>query len=97
MITRHYLVEGKVQGVGFRRFIFKRVAPLGVRGWVRNLEDGRVEALLQGDREDVMRAEVYLRRGPDSGEVKSVQARDVKADLHGEFQIKEDGVKGWEF
>ena len=97
MITRHYLVEGKVQGVGFRRFLLKRVQPLGVSGWVRNLEDGRVEAVLQGAEQDVIRAEVYLRRGPESGSVDRVEVREVKAEPMEEFRIEKNGEKVWEF
>lgn len=97
MITRHYLIEGRVQGVGFRRFVLKRVQPYGLRGWVRNLEDGRVEAVLQGAEADVNRAEVYLRRGPDSGSVDHVEVRTVKSEPLGEFRIERDGETTWEF
>lgn len=44
----HCLVSGRVQGVGFRAFVFRQALELGLRGWTRNLPDGRVEALVQG-------------------------------------------------
>ena len=42
---RRYFIRGRVQGVGFRYFVQKEAVRLGLRGWVRNLDDGRVEAL----------------------------------------------------
>lgn len=44
----HCLVSGRVQGVGFRAFVFRQALELGLCGWARNLPDGRVEALIQG-------------------------------------------------
>ena len=45
----HYLVKGRVQGVGFRWFVQREAAELGLRGWVRNTEDGHVEVVAAGD------------------------------------------------
>ncbi len=47
-ITKHYLISGRVQGVGFRAFTERSARLLGLMGWVRNLEDGRVEAVATG-------------------------------------------------
>jgi acylphosphatase len=44
----HCLVSGRVQGVGFRAFVFRQALELGLCGWARNLPDGRVEAVVQG-------------------------------------------------
>lgn len=63
-IANRYLISGRVQGVGFRAFAERQAAVEGLHGWVRNLGDGRVEVLFEGDAEAVARAEAKLRRGP---------------------------------
>ena len=68
-VARRLLISGRVQGVGFRYFIEARASAEGVHGWVRNLPDGRVEALVEGDEESVDRVEAAARRGPSSAEV----------------------------
>ena len=71
-VARRLLISGRVQGVGFRYFIEARASAEGVHGWVRNLPDGRVEALVEGDEESVDRVEAAARRGPSHAEVTEV-------------------------
>jgi len=71
-IRRRVLISGRVQGVGFR-WSCKRVADsLGVSGWCRNLTDGRVEAVFEGDSKAVEQALSWSRGGPPSAIVTSV-------------------------
>ena len=49
MTTRRYLVSGRVQGVAFRFFVLREATALGLAGWARNLADGRVEVLAEGE------------------------------------------------
>ena len=49
-MVRHYLVKGRVQGVGFRWFVHREAGAFGLHGWVRNTEDGHVEVVASGDR-----------------------------------------------
>jgi acylphosphatase len=72
LVARRVLVNGRVQGVGCRFFVEARAAAEGIHGWVRNLADGRVEALLEGDEESVDRVESALRRGPSGALVEDV-------------------------
>ena len=72
IIARRYLIGGRVQGVGFRMFVHARASIEGVHGYVSNREDGRVEALVEGDAEAVDRVEHALRRGPIGARVESV-------------------------
>jgi acylphosphatase len=69
LVARRYLIGGRVQGVGFRAFTEVRAAVEGLHGWVRNLPDGRVEVLVEGDEESVDRFEGVLRRGPSGAYV----------------------------
>ena len=58
-MVQHFLVKGRVQGVGFRWFVHREAAEIGLRGWVRNTEDGHVEVLAAGEPEqleDLMKA-----------------------------------------
>jgi acylphosphatase len=70
------VVSGRVQGVGFRYFTQDTALREGVTGWVRNLPDGRVEALVEGDVEAVTRVERALRRGPRGARVDRVYVDD---------------------
>ena len=48
-MVQHFLVKGRVQGVGFRWFVHREAAEIGLRGWVRNTDDGDVEVLAAGE------------------------------------------------
>jgi acylphosphatase len=74
LVARRFLISGRVQGVGFRFFVEARAAAEGVHGWVRNLPDGRVEALLEGDQASVDRLEAALWRGPSGAVVEDVES-----------------------
>lgn len=66
------LVSGRVQGVSFRYATQREAAALGARGWVRNLPDGRVEALFEGPTAVVDAALDFVRRGPPAARVTGV-------------------------
>ena len=76
-VARKYVISGRVQGVGFRAFTETQAAVEGLHGWVRNLADGRVEVLFEGDLEAVNRAEAKLRRGPAGTRIEDVTVDDV--------------------
>ena len=71
-VARRFVVSGRVQGVGFRYFTQDTALREGVTGWVRNLPDGRVEALVEGDAEAVTRVERAVRAGPRGARVDRV-------------------------
>lgn len=64
MERMHIIVEGRVQGVGFRQFAVDQAMALGITGWVRNLPDGRVEAVAEGSPEALAALRTLLERGP---------------------------------
>jgi len=76
----HCWVSGRVQGVFFRGATQARMRELGVRGWVRNLPDGRVEALLEGAPEALDEALQFLRRGPRGALVSALEVKDESLD-----------------
>jgi acylphosphatase len=65
----HFLIQGRVQGVGFRWFVNREAGELGLRGWVRNTEDGDVEVVAAGEQEDLAELRSSLRRGPRGSRV----------------------------
>ncbi len=90
--TKHYFISGRVQGVGFRAFTRRIAEENKLCGWVRNLPDGRVEALVQGPAVALKAFEERLRKGPTNGEVKQVDVKDGDAESVGrEFEIRKDG------
>ena len=75
-VARRFVVSGRVQGVGFRYFTQDTALREGVTGWVRNLPDGRVEALIEGDADAVTRVERAVRKGPRGARVDRVYVDD---------------------
>lgn len=78
MKTVRIIISGKVQGVFFRSSMKKIAEENHVVGWVRNLGDGRVEALVQGDHSDVAKLLVWCKVGPPRAAVSNVNAKDVE-------------------
>lgn len=74
-VSLHAIVHGRVQGVGFRYFVHKRVDALGLAGMARNLADGTVEVYAEGERTALAQLERDLRRGPPAADVTRVEAR----------------------
>ena len=72
------VVEGRVQGVGFRWFVRQEARRLGVAGWVRNRPDGTVELLAGGEASAVQRLLDHVRVGPDSAEVAAVRDEEAQ-------------------
>lgn len=70
----HLLVSGRVQGVFYRQSTVDEARRLGVAGWVRNLPDGRVEALAEGERAALEGLVAFCRRGPPAARVEGVEA-----------------------
>ena len=77
-IARRYVVSGRVQGVGFRWFVLEAASVEGIGGWVRNVPDGTVEIVAEGEADAVERFERAVRRGPGRARVDDV-ATDVVA------------------
>ena len=72
LVARRFLISGRVQGVGFRFFAEEQARREGLAGYVRNLPDGRVESLVEGDEEAVARFERALHRGPRGARIEQV-------------------------
>ncbi len=84
MNTRvHVFISGKVQGVFFRSSTKDRADELNLTGWVRNLADGRVEAVFEGEEENVEKMAQWCRKGPEYARVNYVEV--ISEPYKGEF------------
>lgn len=83
MVRKSVVVSGRVQGVAFRNYTQKTAVELGVRGWVRNLRNGDVEACFEGEEAAVRQLVEWCRRGPSAARVDRLQIED--GSFSGEF------------
>ncbi len=71
-MVEHYLVKGRVQGVGFRWFVQREAAELGLRGWVRNTDTGEVEVVAAGEEAELAELRAALGKGSRGSRVDAV-------------------------
>jgi len=86
-VARRYLVHGRVQGVGFRYFVQHVADSLGMKGWVRNLDDGSVEVYAIGSRAEHDEFSGRLRKGPGMSDVRGVELREAALEKLSGFRI----------
>jgi len=90
-MVRYYVVRGRVQGVGFRWYVHKEAAQLGLHGWVRNVDAGHVEVVAVGPEEDLVALRRALAIGSRGSRVDGVEERDLaesEAEGLGPFKIE---------
>lgn len=89
MLARRYLISGDVQGVGFRYFVLREAQRIGnIRGYVRNLRDGRVETYAEAEEKELIELENALWKGPLSSEVSRIEIQEENPDnKHSDFRI----------
>ncbi|ADL13194.1 acylphosphatase [Acetohalobium arabaticum] len=75
MLRLHIFISGRVQGVGFRNFIRTKAEELNLTGWIKNLEDGRVEAVFAGRENKVKEISAAVQTGPSLARVDNVDSK----------------------
>jgi acylphosphatase len=86
-VRAHVRVCGRVQGVFFRAETRQRAASLGISGWVRNADDGSVEAVFEGERERVDSMVEWCRRGPAGARVAEVEVAEEEPAGEAGFRV----------
>ncbi|MDP9168978.1 MAG: acylphosphatase [Acidobacteriota bacterium] len=84
--ARRWYVSGRVQGVGFRWFVQKHAAEVGVVGWVRNEDDGRVQVYAVGTQDQLNELAGFLHRGPRLADVRGVEEQEAAMQQLNSFQ-----------
>ena len=85
-VSRHLIVRGRVQGVGYRNYIQYKAGLLNIKGWVRNRLDGSVEAVVHGSPEAVAEIIDCAKRGPRAAEVTAITVSDTEG-RHEQFVV----------
>ena len=76
-LARRFIVRGRVQRIGFRAFVYDHAVNEGISGYVKNLPDGSVEVMAEGEAEAMQRFEMALRRGPIAARVDDVEVDEL--------------------
>ena len=87
-VQKHIYISGRVQGVGFRAFTRSQAAVLDIKGWVKNLHDGRVEAVIEGKKNNVAQMLNKLKKGPSFARVDDFEVSEQKIDNFDDFEIR---------
>jgi acylphosphatase len=85
--ARRWLVRGRVQGVGYRYFAQRSAQSLGLTGYARNLDDGRVEVYAAGPAENLAELAPLLHRGPRWADVRGVEEQEAAVESSSYFHI----------
>jgi acylphosphatase len=87
MVRRHLWVRGRVQGVWYRGSCAEQARVLGVSGWARNLSDGRVEVVVEGEPEAVDKLIEWCHQGPKAARVSAVEVQAEEPEGLGSFSV----------
>jgi acylphosphatase len=86
--AKRWFISGAVQGVGFRFFVQHKASALGVSGWARNLDDGRVEVYASGSPDRLSDLAAALHAGPRMADVRGVEEQEAEPDGASSFTIR---------
>lgn len=87
-VARRYLIRGRVQGVGYRDFVQRTARAIGLVGYARNLDDGRVEVFASGTPRQLAELVGYLHKGPLLSDVWGVEESEAAPEHYDTFRIR---------
>lgn len=88
MLTHHFIVKGRVQGVGFRFFTYHIANEYKIKGWVKNLWNGDVEVMAQGESQYIEVFKKFLETGPSSSGVRWIDEDVFDGKKYDDFNIE---------
>jgi acylphosphatase len=88
VVARRYFISGRVQGVGYRFYAQHHAERLGVRGYTRNLDDGRVEVYAVAAPDALSEYFALLHQGPRFADVRRVEEQEAAVQQYGSFRIE---------
>jgi acylphosphatase len=86
--TLHAIIKGRVQGIGYRNWTLTKAKTLGINGWVRNMDNGCVEAVFSGAKAAVSVMLEACREGPNAAMVSSIETQPITVAIDKGFSIK---------
>ena len=87
METVHLLISGKVQGVFFRQTATRMAHTLNIAGWIKNITDGKVEAVVTGNNDDVKKFIAWCKTGPEKADVTDVNVSNQPETFFEKFEV----------
>ena len=84
----HIWISGSVQDMGYRSFVRERAFELSIKGWVRNLPDGRVEAVFEGESTDIEKIIILCKKGPPRSSVTNIEEKEEEPENLKGFEIR---------
>lgn len=82
------LISGRVQKVGYRAFAKRNAVLLGIKGYVENMADGKVHAVLEGEEHQIDKLLELLRQGPPVSQVRDVKVSEIEKAGHSSFEVR---------
>ncbi|BBL45339.1 acylphosphatase [Nanobdella aerobiophila] len=86
-MAKKVIIYGKVQGVGFRNFIYRNALRYNIKGYVKNNPDGTVEAVFEGNQMDIYNIIELCKRGPERARVDKIDEIEIKDQKYKDFKI----------
>lgn len=87
-VQKHIFISGRVQSVGFRAFTKREASALNVKGWVKNLRDGRVELVIQAKKNNIDKMIQKIKKGPSFAKVENIEIKEENLSDFKKFKIK---------
>lgn len=87
-VQKHIYLSGRVQGVGFRAFIRKKAAIYNLNGWAKNLADGRVELVINGEKDKIRKMINEVKEGPSFARVDDLEVQAEELKSFNDFEIR---------
>lgn len=84
----HIIIEGSVTGVGFRFFVQGNANLLNIKGWVKNLSENKIEAVFEGQEQDIKKILEICKEGPSLSYVKNIKIKEEEFQNLSKFEVK---------